>query len=126
MKIYVGAWTKDQEKARNLRSILEILDHEVTATWIDRINPEAKYSSSDYAFGAERDISDLKRSEAIICITGNSSPSGGKHFETGYAMALGLKVYIYGPRENVFHYHSKVVQLLDEADLAIEFGSRNR
>jgi hypothetical protein len=58
------------------------------------------------------DLEDIQNSNVVISFTEkpDSGGRGGRHVEFGIALALGKKLIIIGPRENVFHCLPKVEQ----------------
>jgi hypothetical protein len=82
----------------------------VTSRWIDPLPGDEEDCSTDVlAFEPERvwkyaeaDCADIAAAETFVSFTGPVG-RGGRHIEHGYAMALGKRIVIVGPRENVFH-----------------------
>jgi nucleoside 2-deoxyribosyltransferase len=109
MKFYLA--TQKQENARPVRDALVALGHTCTATWLDL----AGYASipSDDAQRAKAATTcqrEVVEADVLILIAepDGSLVRGGKHVETGMAMAWGKRVYVLGKRENVFHWHPNV------------------
>ena len=111
MKFFIASHNRDY--ARLLRLELERLGHECTARWI---TSDHKFGTSDYSDDERRrlalmDEEDVRRgTDGLILLAempGHFVP-GGKHVETGIALALGYQVYVVGRRENVFHWHPQV------------------
>ena len=46
----------------------------------------------------------------LVVITGDKLSGGGRHVETGIAIERDMPLFVYGPRENVFHHLDGVVQ----------------
>lgn len=68
---------------------------------------------------AEEDLEDIASSDVFVIFTDppeKRTTRGGRHVESGYALALGLPVVVVGPRENVFHHLSRVTQFDSWAD----------
>ena len=74
----------------------------VTSRWLDfRKMPRWSYGI------AQEDCEDLMRADAVIIFTeipNTVLATGGRHVEFGLALAQGKRVFVVGPRENVFHY----------------------
>ena len=111
MKFFIASHNRDY--ARLLKVELERLGHECTSRWI---TSDSKFGSSDYSDDerirlALMDEEDVRRGiDGLILLAempGHFVP-GGKHVETGIALALGHRVYVVGRRENVFHWHPQV------------------
>jgi nucleoside 2-deoxyribosyltransferase len=109
MKFYVA--TQKQENARPVRDALVALRHTCTATWLDLQGyasiPGDDAQRAKAAVTCEREV---KEADVLILIAepDGERVRGGKHVETGMALALGKRVYVLGKRENVFHWHPAV------------------
>lgn len=115
MNIYIATAISRQNEARELRDILQQVGHNVTSRWLDEKNATqiGEGSDDDRAAIALRNIMDLINSDLVIHITGARDPkaySGGHHFETGWAWAMGKTILIAGERESVFHYLAGIHQ----------------
>jgi nucleoside 2-deoxyribosyltransferase len=112
MKIYLaGSWSRKHE-LQGYRKVLERLGFTVTSRWLDEEDgPHSVYTPDNHYYhqlNAQRDISDISRSDLVICFT-STDPTvpvigGGRHYEMGYADALWKKLIYVGAREHVFHY----------------------
>lgn len=85
----------------------------VTSRWIDMHGGEFAESFDPAALAADpsgcwpngqADLDDLAAADAIVSFTGPGG-KGGRHVEHGFAIALGKRIALVGPRENVFHCH---------------------
>lgn len=92
-----------------------------TASWLHATHPihagtvdTAPDMSDDYALQHSRnDLAEIDRAEALIVVTHSycsewgftlaQTSSGGRHVETGYALARGKTVFVVGEPENIFH-----------------------
>ncbi len=113
-KIYLAARYSRNGEMRGVRDVLHGLGHEVTSRWIDcHTDVVGDFSASfteavlnerpeDCAPLGRHDLDDIDRADVVISFTG-SGGKGGRHVEFGYAVALGKRVIVIGPRENVFH-----------------------
>lgn len=97
------------------------LKEDCTASWLDAAHTihagtldTAPDMSDDYAYQhSEDDFADIDRADTFILLTHSycsrwglspaRTSSGGRHVETGYALAKGKPVYIVGQPENIFH-----------------------
>lgn len=113
MKLFVASHS--QLIAHKVMARLEASGHVVTARWI---TSDAKFHRGVDAYtDAERtaiavmDEEDVRQAtDGVILIAeppGQTVP-GGKHVETGMALALGRPVYVIGRKENIFHWHPAV------------------
>ena len=53
---------------------------------------------------AERNLKDIDACDVFIVLTTGTPARGGRHFETGYAFALGKPIMVVGPVEHAFQY----------------------
>lgn len=85
----------------------------VTSRWLDEnhdaeddgIRSSDATKSRDARF-ADRDLDDIYASDVLIAFTepaGSPYARGGRHVETGIAIAVHKRLVVVGPRENVFH-----------------------
>jgi len=85
--------------------------HTVTSRWLRGHN--ATESHEKLKLFAEEDLQDVHAADMVLLFTDGGDTdggySGGRHWECGYAFALGKKVWIVGPKENVFHHLEGVV-----------------
>jgi len=113
MKLFIASHSQDAAKA--LGDALVALGHEVKARWITSdtkfTHGLASYSDEEKVRLALMDEEDVRAAaDGLVLIAepdGRYVP-GGKHVETGMALALGRPVYVIGHRENLFHWHPLV------------------
>lgn len=120
MKLFIASHNRDY--ARLVKLEIERLGHESTARWI---TDDRKFGSSDYEDHERRELAsmdeeDVRRAaDGLILLAempGHFVP-GGKHVETGIAIALRRPVYVVGRRENIFHWHPSVTVFADTEEL---------
>jgi hypothetical protein len=111
LKIYLAARYSRNPEMRSVRDLLVAAGHEVTSRWIDNHGGELEESLTPERLAAEPefcgrfanvDVEDLRAAEMCISFTG-AGGKGGRHVEFGMAQALGKRLVLIGPRENVFH-----------------------
>jgi len=116
MRIYIA--TQKQENARPVRDAIVAAGHVCTASWIDLSGyasiPGTDAQRSEAALTCEREV---RGAEVLILVSepDGERVRGGKHVETGMAIALGKPVIVIGTRENVFHWHAAVRVVPDAA-----------
>jgi len=98
--------------------------HEVTCGWVQGTRPlgtesygiSAVSTDEEVEAHARMDLEDIDRADAVVHYTAqylqsldtslgsvtHNLHSGGRHVETGYAIAKNKPVVILGPRENIF------------------------
>ncbi|MDP6583783.1 MAG: nucleoside 2-deoxyribosyltransferase [Anaerolineales bacterium] len=110
MKFYIAS--KSQAAAREWKTALEAEEYTIVARWLDEDNfgSGPPYDDEERSQNAVKDEEDVRACDALIF---RSEPdggraAGGKHVETGIAIALGKPVYAIGPKENIFHWHPLV------------------
>lgn len=125
MKLYIASHS--QEAARNLMAHLELAGHKVVSSWVTLDTKFgrglAAYTDAERTALAVTDETEVRAAtDGLVLVAeeeGRFVP-GGKHVETGIALALRRPVYVLGRRENLFHWHPSVVvvatvdALLDE------------
>ena len=112
MKLYIASHS--QATASELKHRLEACGHAVVARWITAdlrfgLGVTA-YTDDERRALALADEEDVRAADGLILLAepeGRTVP-GGKHVETGIALALGRPVFVVGRRENVFHWHPLV------------------
>lgn len=90
----------------------------VTARWINgghEISADAGSDEQRRRF-AEEDMEDLRAADVMILHNPRAchrTGRGGRHVETGLALAHGIPVILVGEQENVFHWCSEVTPVRD-------------
>jgi hypothetical protein len=113
MKLFVASHSQDEALAVKMR--LEARGHEVTSRWIlsdTRFHRGLDaYTDDERASIAVMDEEDVRAAvDGVVLLAeppGKMVP-GGKHVETGMALALGRPVFVIGRKENIFHWHPAV------------------
>lgn len=111
MKLYVACHSRNT--ARKLRDKIVREGHVCTSRWIDcdEAFERGGHSAAQKRRLAAMDEADVyAATDGLILITspkGKYVP-GGKHVETGMALAHGVPVYVLGRQENIFHWHPRV------------------
>jgi nucleoside 2-deoxyribosyltransferase len=107
-----GRWPEMAYRSRELQT----LGHAVTSRWHQGVakpaHPRDRSAlSHDLCRVASEDLHDIDQADAVILFTEYGKHfAGGRHVEAGYALALGKRLFIVGPRENVFYHLPQVVQ----------------
>lgn len=118
MKIYLSSAFSNQSDMRLIRDVIHKTSHRVISSWLDVVRScvvvaqiqQASECLANYALNDRIDIADA---DVFVMFTGEPSTYGGRHTEFGYALALGKRCVIIGPRENLFHATIDVTQLND-------------
>lgn len=104
MKLYLaGSWLR-RDEIRKYADELKSIGIEITSRWLYS-HGECTSLEEEYSDALE-DLDDIRKADALILFTSGPAggyQTGGRHFETGYAWAKGLDLFIVGPRENIFH-----------------------
>ena len=107
-----GRWPEMAFRTRELQAI----GHAVTSRWHQgAAQPERMRNrcalSDDLCRIAQEDLHDIDQADGVILFTEYGMHfAGGRHVEAGYALALGKRLFIAGPHENVFYHLPQVVQ----------------
>lgn len=117
MKVYLAAPFSWKTEIKKYRAELERNKITCVSTWLDEeCSPNTKLSdiSDNYSQNcALVDMNDIDICDVFILFTVSPEKPvvrGGRHFESGYAMALDKELVIVGPKENIFHYLPDVRQ----------------
>lgn len=126
MKIYLAAPYAGRDILKDDLDWWTANGHEVTCGWVRGTRPleTASFGISvvstdeEVAAHAEMDLADIDEADALVHYTADylvahsdwgrteasekNLHSGGRHVETGYALAKGKPVVILGPKENIF------------------------
>lgn len=120
-RIYIAAPFAARVIAASIANELEEAGHEVTSTWLngtrgiseETVGISPSSTDEEVEAHAQGDLNDIDRSDDVLHLTGNYVSSqydfptewlhtGGRHVESGYALARGKAVHILGDPENVF------------------------
>lgn len=107
MKIYLCSQFARRDELRLYRDAILVEGHECTSRWL------AVDDMHDPSSGAQMDLSDVLRSDAVIAFTERPSvgyTSGGRWVEFGFAFGAGIPICIVGPHENIFCHLPQVLQ----------------
>lgn len=107
MKLYLAAKYSTIADVRAYAEELKSDGHEIVSTWV--FDAE---DGMDLSAVAVVDMDDVKRAEGIMCFThdyASSHQGGGHHSEFGMGLIIDKLCMIVGPREQVFHWHPKVI-----------------
>ena len=103
MKIYIAAHASNL--AEGVGKQLRAEGLEVVSTWHKQpLTPGELLSAEQKKTIANKDLSEVRESDAVLLIAGDDKYSGGKFIEAGYALGLGKRVFVLGRRENVMVY----------------------
>lgn len=125
--IYLSAQFEDRAVLLDARERLVAEGYHVTSRWLDAPSstPATALAAEEGAASrlagiARQDFEDIDAAELIVvfnpaesCGTGR----GGRHVETGYALARGKPVVIVGARGNVFHWLPEIALVADWQEL---------
>jgi nucleoside 2-deoxyribosyltransferase len=111
MKIYLAGHLTRREEIRAAASDLELAGICVVSTWhTEHVTSGMSIHDVSESFlrrTARRDLRQLRSATHFVLFSVDGDVKftrGGHCWENGYADALGLKIVIIGPRQNVFHY----------------------
>ena len=114
MKVYIAADFGRVDEADALGRLIEQLDGvRVVSRWHQR--PNVVESASAARIGgpmdeiiartsALRNLEDIDASDVFIVLTSGTTARGGRHFETGYAVARRKPIVVIGPVEHAFQH----------------------
>jgi hypothetical protein len=109
VKIYIAARYDRRFEMLGVAAELNRAGHVVTSRWI-----EGGRGDDPAIIAAVEDVNDLTRADCLVTFTEEPERNvpwaarGGRHVEFGLALAMGKRVCVVGPRENVFHHLLRV------------------
>jgi nucleoside 2-deoxyribosyltransferase len=140
MRVYLGAPYAARDHLRPLADELRAAGFTVTSTWLDEthqinaftVGAAVAETQAQVEAHVVQDFSDLNRTDVLVVFTGEACSAlgvpdartwhtGGRHVETGFALAKGKRVLVIGHAENVFHrgacrvvrdWHAAVLELV--------------
>lgn len=128
-RVYLSGQFEDGPALRRQRHDLLSSGIHVTSRWLDAESFVPATASADEAGAparlasiASQDIEDIHSADVVVVFNPREASSigrGGRHVETGYALALGKQVIVVGVRSNVFHWLPEVT-VIDDWDRLLE------
>jgi len=127
-KVYVAASFPRKQDAIDLAVRIKDAGFRVVSDWLydssdDDIYEESVGTLVDRAAwdeacnAAEMDFRQMCEVDMLVVLTGDKLTRGGRHTEVGIALALNKPVFLFGPREQVFHWHKGVCMHLSHKTL---------
>ncbi len=114
VKVYIAADFGRVDEAEALGRLIERLDGlRVVSRWHQRPNVIESASSTrmggptgtDVArAAAHRNLDDICGCDLFLVLTTGTTARGGRHFETGYALAHNKPIIVVGPIEHAFQH----------------------
>lgn len=109
MTVYIASYFNTKERLLPYRDQLQKMGYVVASRWLTE--PENKTVSAtlagydeDYLRAvAARDLEDILTSEIFILDTLDVTERGGREVEFGVALRSEKRIYLVGPKRNVFH-----------------------
>lgn len=113
MTIYLAASWNVRMTAGAIRDQFQAAGVTVRSRWLD-VKFAASLPENEVARQeARNDVEDIRAADALVLLADFPSSSGGMHFETGYAYALGKPVFIIGKQSMVFHHLPTILVFSD-------------
>ena len=115
MKVYIAAPYGARDRIRaTFKVAVEDAGHEVVSSWLDEDmeltdgtqGAAFDVSDDDVAKHALTDLDEILGCDVVVLLTADivqTEGGGGRHVETGYAIACSKPVLVVGVPENVFH-----------------------
>lgn len=125
--VYLSGQFEDGPVLRNVREDLIRAGCRVTSRWLNGDSSTPATARADEEGAAARlaaiayqDIEDIRAADVVVVFNPQAACNvgrGGRHVETGYALAAGKKVVVVGARGNVFHWMLEVTLVDDWSGL---------
>lgn len=127
LKVYLAASFSRQAEMRLIAARLVEVGVEITSRWLFE-SQGMKHGNARRKFMmrcALTDLEDVRVADILVRFTDDLTsitvPShlatGARHFETGFAYALGKPIIIVGGQQNVFDFLSNVTHVKNEDEL---------
>lgn len=110
MKIYLAAKYGRRAEIAEYARQANAAGLTVTSTWLyrsedlqsdtDAVSARLADDARDWSLS---DLEDIRAADVLVCFADDKHVRGGKHFETGYAYAIGKRIVIVGAPELTFH-----------------------
>lgn len=127
--VYIASRFKHQPEARKLRDQILALGLGCTSRWLEEEPSLGNFLSEDHKRKiAAMDLLDVRRAQALLLFNPEEDRTygtGGCHVETGYALALGIPVFVLGCASNVFH-SLPGVHVFGDVDPSVAFDRMSR
>ena len=98
--IYVAAPYELRNEATQAMVTLEKHGHSITSRWLWETEENGPTP-------ADKDLEDIRMADTLLVLHPEEfeyKGTGGRHFEMGYAVALGKNIVLVGRRTNNFHH----------------------
>jgi nucleoside 2-deoxyribosyltransferase len=111
LRVYVAARYARKNEMKMIASAIKEAGAILSTDWFNEAadpNIDLDAVSDDHCEAiAERDLNEMRQSD--LCISFTEDPKacfkrGGRHNEFGFCLALGIPLWVVGPRETVYHY----------------------
>lgn len=124
MRVYLASAYPTRERIAAYAEELTRIGFTVTARWLEEkhdINPGTTGAATalpdrQVQQHALDDLTDINRSDILVLFTESATGErggGGRHVETGYALARNVPVIVVGEPETVFHRLPQVTRVAD-------------
>ncbi len=107
MKFYIAASYPRKLEAWTIARMLSQRGHKISSVW--HLDVQNLVDNPDQ-WGSDciRDLYGVQDCTHLVQLTGDTMSRGGRHTELGIALALGKKISLIGPNEQVFHRHASI------------------
>lgn len=122
-RIYLSGQFEDAPALCEVRRQLQAAGYCVTSRWLDAAGAgpataQASDTGADSRLAgiARQDFDDIDSADLVVVFNPAEACGigrGGRHVETGYALARGKRVVLVGARGNVFHWLPEISVLRD-------------
>lgn len=125
MNIYLAAKFGEKAEMRKWAVMLRDAGHVVTSSWLSaQHDSDAAATPEILSKGAVDNLKDVNAADVLVTksqLPGTAHTGGGRHFEFGYATAIGKPVVVVGPKgEHVFHYLPRHVRHVPDVETLLQ------
>jgi nucleoside 2-deoxyribosyltransferase len=119
ISVYLASKYEYYSEMKKAAAKLQAAGINTTSKWVD-LAPQSFPTPEEAAMRAQMDLGNITESDVLVIFNPKEfhrSGTGGRHVETGYAIALKKPIILVGERENVFHHLSNITVIPDSSTL---------
>lgn len=111
-KVYISSRITRRAEMAEVAQKLEAVGFTITSSWVRDASEQEYKPKTDYTEAARLDHEQVIEADILLTFSeplGSANVGGGRHTELGIALGLGRRCAVVGPKEQVFHWHPKVM-----------------
>lgn len=121
MRVYLAGPMQMRPQLRGCRDYLELANISITSRWLDtEVSDHNQITAEERRKWSQQDFEDIAMADIVVVwsiLAWFNKGTGGRHVELGYAIGVGKPIILVGLRENLFHWHPRVLLIPNELEL---------